>query len=739
MTIPSGRTPQEQEWSADPYVLKGSASVTVEKITLKHADAFLVADDRGDLPDSEQETGLYWRGTRYLRSCDLFLEGKPLATLSHSISDEEGTCQIDLANPFLRIRDEAVYQGTIHIRRMLALRNNELSETLTLTSFHPHALSVKLGLKLGADFRDIFEVRGLVRERSGEILAPRLAGHTVILSYRGLDNILRETACTMTPSPSQSVQQGQFWDFDLDPCTPVELRIVCQLSTSEDVRWQDSSVTQASAAPAGQPPLPDPLTAHGDLTELMPLPIVHSDNVFFNRMLTRSMHDLVMMSTLMPEGPIPYGGIPWYVCPFGRDALITSLEFLPWFPEIARGTLGFLAAHQGRQVNEFTEEEPGRILHEYRTGEMANCREIPFIPYYGTVDATPLFLITLGQYIRWTNDLDFLRDHWSNALAAARWITDYGDRDGDGFVEYAKVSATGLVNQGWKDSWDAVTHADGSLAPPPIALCEVQGYVYAAYREMSYLAGRLGMSESAGSFDGMADRLRDSFTQRFWWEEQHICYLALDGEKKPCQVVSSNAGQCLWTAIVPPEWAGMMVSRLMAEDMYTGWGIRTLSTTAARYNPMSYHNGSVWPHDTALIGAGFALYGCVEELGHLLGNLFGTSLYFAGSRLPELFCGFARLGSYGPTRYPVACSPQSWAAGAPFLLLSSALGFLPEAEHQRLTLRSPSLPSWMHSLELGRLRLGGKDLHLSFERGERGTSVVLADTTEIEVHVVPGG
>jgi glycogen debranching enzyme len=754
MTLPSGRTPQEQleqESTADPYVLKGSASATVEKITLKHADAFLVADDRGDLPDSEQETGLYWRGTRYLRSCDLFLEGKPLATLSHSISDEEGTCQIDLANPFLRMRDEDIYQGTIHVRRVLALRNNELSETLTLTSFHPHPLSVKFGLKLGADFRDIFEVRGLLRERSGEILLPRLDGHSVILSYRGLDNVLRETACTMTPSPSQSVQQGQFWDFELHTCIPVELKIVCQLSTSEDVQWQDSPVTQASAAPDGRPgslttaqsskrltTLPYPLTASRDLMELMPLPVVRSDNVFFNSMLTRGMHDLVMMSTLMPEGPIPYGGIPWYVCPFGRDALITSLEFLPWFPEIARGTLGFLAAHQGRQVNEFTEEEPGRILHEYRTGEMANCREIPFIPYYGTVDATPLFLIVLGQYIRWTNDLDFLRDHWGNALAAARWITDFGDRDGDGFVEYAKISAIGLVNQGWKDSWDAITHADGSLAPPPIALCEVQGYVYAAYREMSYLAGRLGMPEPAASFDGMADRLRDSFTQRFWWEEEHSCYLALDGEKKPCRVVSSNAGQCLWTAIMPPEWAGKMVSRLMAEDMYTGWGIRTLSVTAARYNPMSYHNGSVWPHDTALIGAGFAMYGRMDEVGHLLGNLFGTSLHFPGSRLPELFCGFARLGGYGPTRYPVACSPQSWAAGAPFLLLSAALGFLPEAENQRLTLRSPSLPSWMHSLELGHLRLGGKDLHLSFERSERGTSVILADATEIEVHVVPG-
>ena len=469
----------------------------------------------------------------------------------------------------------------------------------------------------------------------------------------------------------------------------------------------------------------------------MLLPIVRSDNVFFNRLLTRGMHDLVMMTSLMPEGPLPYGGVPWYVCPFGRDALITSLEFLPWFPEIARGTLGFLAAHQGSSVNEFTEEEPGRILHEYRTGEMANCREIPFIPYYGTVDATPLFLIALGKYIRWTNDLEFLRDHWHNAEAAARWITDYGDRDGDGFVEYAKVSGTGLVNQGWKDSWDAVTHADGTLAPPPVALCEVQGYVYAAYQELSYLARRLERHELAAWYDQKASQLRENFLERFWWEEEHVFYLALDGQKNPCRVVSSNAGQCLWTGIVPASLAAPMVNRLMARDMYTGWGIRTLSTTAARYNPMSYHNGSVWPHDTALIGAGFAQYGRTAEVGELLGNLFGASIHYGGSRLPELFCGFARSGGYGPTRYPVACSPQSWAAGAPFLLLSSILGLQPEAEHQRLTLVSPTLPSWMNSLELGRLRLGHQELRLSFERSERGTSVILADASEIEVHVVP--
>jgi glycogen debranching enzyme len=701
---------------ADPYVLQGSASTTVEKIILKRGDAFLVADSRGDLPDSEQETGLFWLGTRFLRTCDIFLAGQPLVALSHSISDEEGTCQIDLTNPFLRLGKEVVYQGTIHVRRLLMLHNNQLTETLILTSFHSVPISAKLGLKLGADYHDIFEVRGMTRKRRGDLLSPRMGRDAVTLSYRGLDAITRTTQFTFEPPASQSVMQGMFWDLTLPPGRPVTITLRADLSIST---------------------LPRDELGAPSLVRTSAVPILRSDNVFFNRLLTRGMHDLEMMCTATPEGLYPYGGIPWYVAPFGRDALITSMEFLPWFPEVARGTLAFLAAHQGTKVDEFTEEEPGRILHEYRQGEMANCHEVPFIPYYGTVDATPLFLMALEQYVRWTNDLAFLTRHWTHARSAALWMRDYGDRDGDGFLEYARLSEKGLVNQGWKDSWDSVMHADGTLAAPPIALCEVQGYAYAAYQAMSYLANRLGKQQEAMEWEQAAERLQASFLRQFWWPEERVFYLALDGEKRPCQVVSSNAGQCLWTGIVPPDWADVMASRLMEADMYTNWGIRTLSSRAVRYNPMSYHNGSVWPHDSALVGAGFARYGRKPEAGQLLGNLFGVSLHYAGSRLPELFCGFERIAGYGPTRYPVACAPQSWAAGAPFVLLSALLGFDPDAEQQRLTLHDPTLPDWMQSLDLGHLRLGSQDLHLRFERGGTGTSVVLTGATEIEVHVVP--
>ncbi len=348
------------------------------------------------------------------------------------------------------------------------------------------------------------------------------------------------------------------------------------------------------------------------------LPEFRTNDEVFNKLLSRGIHDLVMMSTMTEHGLYPYAGIPWFACPFGRDGLITSLEYLPWFPEVARGTLTFLAANQGTKVDPFTDQEPGKILHEFRSGEMANCHEIPFIPYYGSIDSTPLFVIALKSYIRWTNDLTFLKQLWPHAEAAARWMMDYGDQDGDTFLESRTNSKMGLLNQGWKDSWDAVSHQDGALAEAPIALCEVQSYAYAAYRAMGYLAGRLDKTEIAAYWLKAAQTLQENFLRSYWWEDEHVFYLALDGAKRPCAVVASNAGQCLWSGIAPAALAEKMVARLMTGDMHSGWGIRTLSQRAARFNPLSYHNGSVWPHDNAIIGAGFARYGKKLETGRLL-------------------------------------------------------------------------------------------------------------------------
>jgi glycogen debranching enzyme len=351
------------------------------------------------------------------------------------------------------------------------------------------------------------------------------------------------------------------------------------------------------------------------------------------------------------------------------------------------------------------------------------------------VDATPLFLITLEHYIRWTNDLAFLRTLWPHAEAAAAWMREYADSDGDTFLEYHRISEKGLVNQGWKDSWDAISYQNGTLAEPPIALCEVQAYAFAAYMAMSYLARRLGSPEDGLRWQHLAETLQANFLRQFWWEEEQAFYLALDGAKQPCKVVSSNAGQCLWTGIVPEGMASGLVDRMMRPDMYTEWGIRTLSANSARYNPMSYHNGSVWPHDTAFIGAGFARYGFKAEAGKLLGNLYGLSLHYEGARLPELFCGFERRRDYGPTRYPVACAPQSWAAGGPFLLLSAILGFEPDAERGRLVVRHPELPDWLEFVDMRGVRLGEQWAHLLFERTPSGTALIMKADVNLDARV----
>ena len=826
MTQPTPPTPPMQsaqpviieETHADPYVLQGSASTVVATIALKQGGVFVVSDTRGDLPVSEQETGLFWRGMRFLRTCDLFLEGKPLIPLSHSISDEEGSCVIDLTNPYLHLgpphnasrpetrslpatpdaphashashavigasqptpaaqaetlRGEAPFgdlqQGTLHVRRLLAIKGRRLTQTFDVTSFSAEPVEVTLGLKLGADFRDMFEVRGMARAERGVLRPMQLTTQGMALAYLGRDEIERITRVNFTPAAHTTHIDAAFWRLTLLRGETQTLQIMVEIAERDPQgrsAWPQGERPTDSASGRDHHDAPDerdPFAEswHGAPPALAPTPSlasptatgktfivtpesgraapgVISDNVFFNRLLNRGLHDLVMMTTMTPEGLYPYGGIPWYVCPFGRDGLITSIEFLPWFPEVAKGTLSFLAAHQGVKDDPFTEEAPGKILHEYRQGEMVNCREVPFIPYYGSVDATPLFLIALERYIHWTNDLTLLQRLWPHAQAAARWLLTYGDADGDGFIEYQRRSETGLVNQGWKDSWDAISHHDGSYAQGAIALCEAQGYAYAAYLAMAYLARRMGQpADEAQAWETRATTLQAAFVRHFWWPEEQVFYLALDSAKAPCAVVSSNAGQCLWTGIVPPALAEPLINRLLQEDMYTEWGIRTLSSREARYNPMSYHNGSVWPHDTALIGMGAARYGRADVASQLLGNLYGVSLYYEGARLPELFCGFARRHGYGPTRYPVACAPQSWAAGAPFLLLAAMLGFEPVAEQQRLSLRHPTLPDWLERLDLHGLRLG--DLHgrLRFEPSRQGTAVILDEASEIDISVLP--
>ena len=451
---------------------------------------------------------------------------------------------------------------------------------------------------------------------------------------------------------------------------------------------------------------------------------IEASNPFFNELAQRAVSDIYMLSTETEHGPYPFAGIPWFSTPFGRDGVITALLTLWLDPMIARGVLQFLAATQATAVDPERDAEPGKILHEMRDGEMAHLGEVPFGRYYGSVDSTPLFIMLLGEYFGRSNDLSLVRQLWPNVVAALRWIDTYGDRDGDGFVEYHRHTDTGLVNQGWKDSADAISHADGRLATGPIALCEVQAYVFGAKRHAAMLARSLGDVATATRLEGEAESLRLKFEAAFWCDQLSTYVLALDGDKRQCRVVSSNAGHALLTGIAAPERAKRVAEALMSAACFSGWGIRTLARTAVRYNPISYHNGSVWPHDNALIALGFARYGFKEPVVRVFAGLFDAACHWEPRRLPELFCGFARRGT-APTMYPVACSPQAWSSATVFGLLQASLGLALDPAAGEIRFDRPTLPAFLRDLNLRGLRFddAAADVLLQRHGGEVTASV----------------
>jgi glycogen debranching enzyme len=682
--------------------------------TLKHGHTFAVFDPRGDiLAAAGSPDGIYHRDTRYLSRLELRLNDAPLLLLSSNVQDDNVVLTVDLSNPDLSAGGRNVLRGErIHINRRRYISQNCCYERLLVHNFDvvPHRLS--LSIDFASDFADLFEVRGQKRARRGRQSIERRSDASVALHYVGLDGVERVTTLTFDPAPTRLDDTRARFERSLG--SGEAMRAILQIACDETPADRDLARHFYSELRSVRRAV---RTASGRATAM------ESSNSLFNEMARRSVADLYMLVTETEHGPYPFAGIPWFSTVFGRDGIITALFALWIDPAIAKGVLNFLAATQATEVDPSHDAEPGKILHEMRDGEMARLGEVPFSRYYGSVDATPLFVMLAGEYFARTGDLETLRGLWPNIAAALRWCDTYGDRDGDGFVEYHRKNAVGLVNQGWKDSNDAIFHADGRLAEGPVALCEVQGYVYAAKRHAANLAAAMGHGEEAARLRQEAEGLRQKFEAAFWCEELSTYGLALDGAKNLCRVVSSNAGHALLTGIAEPDRARRVADTLLGISCFSGWGIRTVAVSAARYNPMSYHNGSVWPHDNGLIALGLARYGLKSGVLKIFRGLFDAAGYMDLRRLPELFCGFQWRQLNAPTLYPVACIPQAWAAATVFALVQASLGLSFAQGADEIRFDRPLLPRFIDELQLRALQVGSGSADIVLRRHERDVAL----------------
>ncbi|MDK4743030.1 amylo-alpha-1,6-glucosidase [Rhizobium sp. CNPSo 3464] len=679
--------------------------------TLKHGDTFAVFDHNGDaLSGPGSPEGLFHRDTRYLSHFYLTINSKRPLLLSSTLRDDNATLRCDLTNPdhFDDKGKLTLGHDLIHLRRTRFLWNACCYERLTVRNYDDRPQHVRIEIGFGADFADLFEVRGTVRARRGRHLPAIVEQDAILLSYIGLDNRKRSTRLSFDPQPDELSSDHVVYDLDLAPheTRSLFIEIGCDQTATQRPGYRSFFFALRDARRA--------LRASSSRAAS-----IVTSNEIFNEVARRNVSDLYMLMTDKPEGPCPYAGIPWFSTVFGRDALITALQTLWLDPQIARGVLGHLAANQATEVDPASDAEPGKILHEVRCGEMAELGEVPFRRYYGSIDSTPLFVMLAGKYLKRTGDLATIERLLPHIEAALTWIDEHGDRDGDGFVEYGRLTEEGLINQAWKDSQDAVFHADGTLARGPIAIAEVQAYVYGAWQAAAEIFRELGRPERAAKFLARAEGLRRAFDASFFDEDLGTYVLALDADKQPCRVRSSNAGHALFTGIAYPERAAQVARTLMSASSFCGWGIRTVPSTEARYNPMSYHNGSIWPHDNALIASGLARYGYRAEAARIFEGLFAASTYIDLRRLPELFCGLPRQRAQGPTFYPVACSPQAWAAAAPLFLLQSCLGLDFDPNAHCIGFNEPQLPSFLNEVTLRRLQVGNSSADVAVRRSGR--------------------
>ncbi|HEU4700080.1 MAG TPA: glycogen debranching N-terminal domain-containing protein [Gemmatimonadales bacterium] len=700
-----------------------------DALVMKDGDLFLVTAPTGALPGAENTgCGLYYHDCRYLRAYEIHLQGQP-PTILGATARAGCTGLFELTNPDLTIDGRPLQKETLGLTWTRDLDGDDLvlHDRLVVRNYGHAPVRLTLGFQFDACFEDVFVIRGLLDAHTGHPRAPEWDDGLLRFLYEGGDRTWRSLTVALPTGVEQDGDRGALLTLDLDARESRQMDLRLAIAETPDESRARPHVRREAPGRPDRPPRP----VHDD----WPAARIRTEGVLLEDLIHRSFRDLALLRSSLEGHGFVAAGIPWFGTLFGRDSLIAAYQVLAYAPAVAASTLRLLAHYQGTKVDDWRDEQPGKILHELRVGELARMGAIPHTPYYGSIDATPLFLLLLAHHAEWSGSLELFHELHGNVERALRWIDDYGDLDGDGFVEYASRTTKGLINQGWKDSGDAIIDARGRIAEPPIALVEVQAYVYAAKRCIAGLYRRAGEAARADALDRAADALRERFEQAFWVESLGCYALALDGKKRPLDVVTSNPGHALWCGIAAPERAQRTADRLFRDDMYSGWGVRTLAATACGYNPIAYHLGTVWPHDNSLIAVGLRRYGRDAEAHRVFSGLTEAALHFDQQRLPELFTGLPRAAFGEPIRYPVACHPQAWAAGSVPLLIATLLGLEAEGFEHRLRVVRPMLPEAVDWMELHGVRVGGAEADLRFERRpDRSVAVhTLAVRGELEI------
>jgi len=698
--------------TAERYVMSASRA---PRLAIKEGDLFLYSDELGQASGAGNSVlGLYHCDTRYLSRHELVIAGRQPVLLSAS-ADRGYAATVELTNLEARTADgRTLPQASVHVRRTRFV-SDRLYELLRVRNHHRYDVDLLLDVHFDADFADLFEVRGLRRRRRGTRLAAQVTEDTLTLGYLGLDEILRQTVITFA-DPPESIKHGRArYRLRLAPGERAAIRYTVQVVAPGAPPLRGGDFNQNLGA-----------VRHEHERWVSEATDIVTDNEQVNAALRRGQADLRMLSTVVDGERVVFAGAPWFIAPLGRDLANVALQTLLLDLRWAQAGVRFLAKHQGKQDNAYRDEQPGKIMHELRRGELANLRAVPHTPYFGSVDATPLWLLLVAELAMWSGDLDGFEARGPDIDAALAWLAA-ADRDGDGFVEYETRSRAGLLNQGWRDSADAIVHTDGSAARGAVALAETQGYVYYAKRRLAAIYGQLGDVERAERLSQEAAELKQAFNERFWMKDEGYFAMALDGDKRQVGTVCSTIGHALWTRIVADEHVPAVVKRLMAPDMFTGWGIRTVSKEARAYNPVSFYNGSVWPFDTAIIANGMKKHGYTQESNRLAWGLVEAATAHEYARLPEVFCGFTRQSINRPVSFPMACSPDANAAASLFLILQAMVGIYAQAEENIVYVHHPALPKWLGEVTLSNLRVGRTIMRLRFRREGGQTTFAVLD------------